>query len=516
MNFNEFNLTNKLVQSIQQAGFVEPTEIQEKCIPLILQNTDLIGQSQTCTGKTAAFAIPIIEKLMHSDNKKTKALIVCPTRELAIQITQHIRVFTSVIEDIRTVTVYGGQSISQQIFDLKKGADIIVGTPGRILDHLRRKTIRLNDIEYLVLDEADEMLQMGFKEDIETILSQITRDHQTSLFSATMPQSILDITSKYLNHATHVNIKATQKNIDAIEQLVYEVNSTDKTELLMQLLAVHQPRQAMIFCNTKKMVDDLAILVQKSGFNCASLHGDMRQEMRTAIMSKFKNNQVELLIATDVAARGIDVDSLDIVVNYDLPQDDEYYIHRIGRTGRAGQSGKAITLVTPRDARSFRYLVKDQNLSITLMPLPTQLELDSILATKIQKLIFKNKDLSSTNLDLAENLLSKYDPQIVVAALLEQFDQKMSFKAIKQKSKKKSKTYNTYTINIGSKQGMSPKKLVQTASQICGIHQKYIGNISIDKSRTTIDVESHIPVNDMKKLKNMNSSKQVHVEFVQR
>ncbi len=502
------------MRSIAKAGYVDATDIQQQCIPLILNKKDLIGQSQTGTGKTAAFVIPIIEHLIHSDHKKTKALIVCPTRELAIQITQHIRVFTNNIDNVKTVTVYGGQSISHQILDLKKGADIIVGTPGRIMDHMRRKTIRLDALEHIVLDEADEMLQMGFKEDIETIMDQLPTSRHTCLFSATMPQAILDIANTYLEDPRHINILSTDTSKRSIEQMAYEVAPSHKADLLIQLLALHQPKQAMIFCNTKKMVDDLMILVQKAGFDVVSLHGDMRQEMRTAIMSKFKNQHVRLLIATDVAARGIDVDALDIVFNYDLPQDNEYYIHRIGRTGRAGLEGKAITLITQRETRSFRALMASHGFDVAYMELPTQKELDRIASDTIRKLIEKDTPVPMTVADMAKELLNSYDAHTIIGTLLAHIQQGPDLKAIASPSKKQNKQYNTYTINIGTKQGFNPKKLVQTTFKLCGIHHRHIGNISIHASKTTIDIASHIPIHDMKKLKNMNLKKPVHVELI--
>ena len=344
MNFNQLDLHPNILRAIEDAQFTETTDIQAQAIPMMLDGLDIIGQSHTGTGKTAAFVLPILSMLQTTNDKRLpQALILCPTRELAIQITTQIRLFSKYMEGVKTVTIYGGQPISTQIFQLKGGVDIVVGTPGRILDHMRRKTLRFENTRFLVLDEADEMLQMGFKEELEDILKELPKQRQTSLFSATMPKAILDITKQYQVSPKHIQIAKSTRTVSNIEQIVYEVQSEHKDELLVQLLMMYKPNQALIFANTKKMVDDLLDIMNKAGFSVAALHGDMKQDMRTSIMSKFKLGHIKIMIATDVAARGIDVNHLDMVINYDLPQDDEYYIHRIGRTGRASAQGTAIT-----------------------------------------------------------------------------------------------------------------------------------------------------------------------------
>ena len=349
MKFNELNLSPEMSRAIADCGYTEATYIQSACIPVVMNGGDVIGQSQTGTGKTAAFAIPIIEMLEVTDRKRPQALILSPTRELAMQVCDEIRKFTKYKEGIRTVAVYGGQQISKQILELKKGADIVVGTPGRVLDHIRRRTLRFDQCRVLVLDEADEMLNMGFREDIETILSHVPEQRQTVLFSATMPPAIMEITGQYQTNPLLIEAgDNSERTIDTVEQYYYEIPIGAKMDALAILLHTHRPKLSIIFCNTKKMVDELARYLNEHGFNASALHGDMKQEARTAVMNSFKSGRTPILIATDVAARGIDVDDVDAVYNFDIPQDYEYYIHRIGRTGRAGREGVSYTLAGGR------------------------------------------------------------------------------------------------------------------------------------------------------------------------
>ncbi len=370
MKFNELNLSPEMSRAIADCGYTEATYIQSACIPVVMNGGDVIGQSQTGTGKTAAFAIPIIEMLEVTDRKRPQALILSPTRELAMQVCDEIRKFTKYKEGIRTVAVYGGQQIGKQILELKKGADIVVGTPGRVLDHIRRRTLRFDQCRVLVLDEADEMLNMGFREDIETVIEALPQQRQTVLFSATMPKPILEITSQYQTNPVHIKTPQTQINTPKIEQVYYICPKEAKKEILMQLISMQNPHLAMIFCNTKKMVDELTSDLVSKGYPAAALHGDMKQEMRTGVMDNFKKGKINILVATDVAARGIDVDSMDVVFNYDLPQESEYYVHRIGRTGRAGKEGLAVTLITARQKYALRDLERTTRSKLTQKPLP--------------------------------------------------------------------------------------------------------------------------------------------------
>ncbi len=385
MNFNELNLSQALLRAVDELGYTEMTEIQQQSIPLLLEGRDVVGRSNTGTGKTAAFGIPAVESITDADRKSAVVLILCPTRELAMQANEEIRKFAKFKEGVRTSAVYGGASMEKQIHELKHGANIVIGTPGRVMDHIRRRTLKLENIRTVILDEADEMLNMGFREDIESILADVPEDRQTVLFSATMPKEIMAITEKYQRDPVHIKIKSAQKTVELIEQFYFEVAMGRKTDALKLLLAAYKPSSAMVFCNTKAMVDQLTEELVKSGFRAAGLHGDMKQIQRTQVMNSFKNKAAEILVATDVAARGIDVSGVDAVFNYDLPQDNEYYIHRIGRTGRAGRTGSAYTLISGRrQLYDLRAIEKYTHAEIREMPLP---EKSDIIAMKKEAMI---------------------------------------------------------------------------------------------------------------------------------
>ena len=331
--FKELNISSEIMRAVEEA----------RSIPLIMEGKDVLGRSNTGTGKTAAFGIPAIESV-DINGKLPQILIICPTRELVTQVATEMRKFAKYKMGIKIVPVYGGQPIDRQIQLMKRGCSIIVGTPGRIMDHLNRHTLKLNDVKMVILDEADEMLNMGFKEDIEEILNKMPQDneHQTVLFSATMPPAILKITKEFQKDPVSVEIKSAQRTIDTVEQIYYDVPRGKKVNALRVLLNHYDPDLCMIFCNTKKMVDELCDELNRHDIKAISLHGDMKQEFRSRVMEQFRTGNYPILIATDVAARGIDVDNIALVVNFDIPQDNEYYIHRVGRTGRAGRSGKAI------------------------------------------------------------------------------------------------------------------------------------------------------------------------------
>lgn len=350
VTFEQLGLSPAVLRAISEMGFEQPTEIQARAIPAVLSGSDIIGRSHTGTGKTMAFGVPAVECcLQHADCRETQVLVLCPTRELAMQACDEVRKLTRYTQAIRAVALYGGQPIQNQIPQLRRGAEIVIGTPGRIMDHIHRHTLKLDNLSMVVLDEADEMLNMGFREDIERILSYVPDGHQTLLFSATMPQAILDITDQYQHDPLMIETKSgPERTMDTIEQYYYEVPLGSKMDALALLLHTHEPRLSIIFCNTKKMVEELNRYLSEHGFHCSMLHGDMKQEARTAVMQAFKSGRTPILIATDVAARGIDVDDVDAVYNFDIPQDYEYYIHRIGRTGRAGKSGMSYTLAAGR------------------------------------------------------------------------------------------------------------------------------------------------------------------------
>jgi ATP-dependent RNA helicase DeaD len=348
LRFDELGLSEDLQRAIADMGFTEASPIQSLSIPFLLQGRDVIGQAQTGTGKTAAFGIPAIESI-DPDVKNVQVLVMCPTRELAMQVTDEFEKLLKYSRKIKTVAIYGGQSISMQIQALRRGVHIVVGTPGRIMDHLDRGTLHLDNAKMVILDEADEMLDMGFREDIEAILQEVPEERQTVFFSATMAKAILDLTKKYQKNPEIVKITKSELTVTLIDQKYFEVKEKDKTEVLERLVDLYEPKLCLVFCNTKRKVDELVEALQVQGFFAEALHGDMRQATRTQVMSKFRQGIIQILVATDVAARGIDVDDMEMVINYDVPLDSEYYVHRIGRTGRAGRSGSAFTFVSGRE-----------------------------------------------------------------------------------------------------------------------------------------------------------------------
>ncbi len=361
-------LDQRIVRAVREMGFEKLTPIQVQAIPYLLEGEDIIGQAQTGTGKTAAFAIPTLQKI-DPELRSLQTIILCPTRELAMQAADEIRSIARYMHGIKVLPVYGGQEIRKQITGLR-GTQIIVGTPGRVMDHMRRHTIKLDHVNMVVLDEADEMLDMGFREDMELILGEIPGEHQTALFSATMPRPILDIADKFQKNARLVRVASKELTIPLVSQRYYKVKSQDKDAACIRLLEYYQPRLGLIFCNTKIKVDELAEVLKKAGFQAEGLHGDMSQHLRDVAMGRFRNGSANILIATDVAARGIDVDDVEVVINYDLPQDNEYYVHRIGRTGRAGKTGRSFTFVSGKEIFRIRQIERFCKTTIEEKKLP--------------------------------------------------------------------------------------------------------------------------------------------------
>lgn len=381
-SMEQFGIDERVLRAVREMGFEKMSPIQEEAIPALLEGKDIIGQAQTGTGKTAAFGIPVIQNI-EPDNRNLQAVILCPTRELAMQAAEEIRKLAKYMAGIKVLAVYGGQEITKQIRALK-GVQIIVGTPGRVMDHMRRHTIKMEQVKMVILDEADEMLNMGFREDMELILGQIEHAHQTALFSATMPKPILEITKNFqAADARLIKVAAKELTIPLVKQTCYKVNSRDKMAACERLLEYHQPKLTLIFCNTKKMVDDLAERLKKKGYQAEGLHGDLSQNQRDTVMNRFRNGAASILIATDVAARGIDVDDVEAVINFDIPQDIEYYVHRIGRTGRAGRTGKAFTLLGGRESYRIREIERVCKTTIEEKKLPTAAEATSAKARKV-------------------------------------------------------------------------------------------------------------------------------------
>ena len=344
IRFEELNLDTRILRAVEEMGFEEASPIQAKAIPVVMEGKDIIGQAQTGTGKTAAFGIPLLQKI-DPKNKHLQAIVLCPTRELAIQVADEIRALAKFMHGIKVLPIYGGQNITHQIKALKSGIQIVIGTPGRVMDHMRRRTLKVETVKMIVLDEADEMLNMGFREDIETILKEMSEERQTVLFSATMPKPIMEIAREYQKDAQIIKVIKKELTVPKIEQYYYEVKAKNKAEVLTRLLDMYSPKLSLVFCNTKKGVDELVDKLEGRGYFAEGLHGDMKQQQRDRVMKKFRDGKTEILVATDVAARGIDVDDVEAVFNYDLPQEDEYYVHRIGRTGRAGRTGRSFTFV---------------------------------------------------------------------------------------------------------------------------------------------------------------------------
>lgn len=361
-------IDERILRGVREMGFDSFTPIQEQTIPSLLLGEDIIGQAQTGTGKTAAFGIPLLQKV-DPELRKLQCVILCPTRELAIQAAEELRRIAKYLQGVKILPVYGGQEIGKQINGLR-GVQVIVGTPGRVMDHMRRHTLKLKDVKMVVLDEADEMLNMGFREDMELILGQIPGEHQTALFSATMPKPILEITGQFQKDARLIRVAAKELTIPLVSQRYYRVKRQDKEAACIRLLEYYQPSLCLIFCNTKIKVDELTEIVNAAGFNAEGLHGDMSQHQRDTVMRRFRSGNTKVLIATDVAARGIDVDNVEAVINYDIPQDIEYYVHRIGRTGRAGKTGRSFTFASANELYRIREIERICHTTIEEKKLP--------------------------------------------------------------------------------------------------------------------------------------------------
>ncbi|MRH43636.1 DEAD/DEAH box helicase [Aquibacillus halophilus] len=416
--FNELNISKPIMKALEKMGFEEATPIQEQTIPLGMQGKDVIGQAQTGTGKTAAFGIPMIEKI-DQNVKKIQGLVVAPTRELAIQVSEEIHRLGK-FKGVRALPVYGGQHMDRQIRALKDGPHIVVATPGRLLDHIRRKTINISNVHTAVLDEADEMLNMGFIDDIRDILKSIPEERQTLLFSATMPKEIRDIASTLMKQPEEVKVKSKEMTVSNIAQFFVEVHEKQKFDTLTNLLDTHTPALAIIFGRTKKRVDEVTEGLHARGFRAEGIHGDLTQGKRMSVLNKFKTGKIEILVATDVAARGLDISGVTHVYNLDVPQDPESYVHRIGRTGRAGKTGEAISFITPREIPHLHLIEKVTKSKIKRLQAPSMDDArrgqQQITVEKLNDTINK-KELQEYR-ETATELLDQYDSVTVVSAAL--------------------------------------------------------------------------------------------------
>jgi ATP-dependent RNA helicase DeaD len=492
--FEELGLCPEILKAVKHMGFEEASPIQAKAIPVMRSGQDMIGQAQTGTGKTAAFGIPLLEKI-DPKNKKLQAVVLCPTRELAIQVADEIRNLAKYMHGIKVLPIYGGQEIVKQIRSLKSGTQVIIGTPGRVMDHMRRKTIKMEGVHTIVLDEADEMLNMGFREDIETILEGIPTERQTVLFSATMAPAIMEITKKFQQDAQLVKVTKKELTVPNIEQYYYEVRPKNKEEVLARLLDMYTPKLSVVFCNTKKQVDLLVNGLLGRGYFAAGLHGDLKQAQRDRVMQGFRSGKTDILVATDVAARGIDVDEVEAVFNYDLPQDDEYYVHRIGRTGRAGREGRAFTFVCGREVYKLREIQKYCKTRIYAQKIPSlhdvaNRKMDYVfsqmeemiesedLTRYIQAIEAKANDSDYTIMDMAAAMLKMIAGQNEVAKEEADFGDTGAEEAGMVR----------LFINIGKKNKARPGDIVGALAGESGIPGKVIGSIDMFDKYTFAEV----------------------------
>ena len=507
VRFDELDLYPQVLRAIKEMGFEEATPIQSQAIPVVMSGVDVIGQAQTGTGKTASFGIPVLHKV-DPNNKKTQVIILSPTRELAIQVSEEIRKLSKYMHGVKILPVYGGQDINRQIKALKGGAQIIIGTPGRVMDHLRRKTIRCEAVNTIVLDEADEMLNMGFREDIETILEYIPEEgRQTVLFSATMPKPILDITKKYQHDAVTIKVVKKELTVPSIEQYYYDVKRKDKTEVLTRLLDYYNPKLSLVFCNTKKMVDELSEELKSRGYMAEGLHGDMKQAQRDRVMKAFRSGRVEILIATDVAARGIDVDDVEAVFNYDIPQDDEYYVHRIVRTGRA------FTFVKGKEVYKLKDIMRYCKTKILAMPIPSSDDVAQIKAEKVMQgigEIIENEDLKEM-IEIIEKQVndSDYTAMDIAAAFLKQALGQVNLEndrdngEIDWDNTGAEEGMVRLFINIGKKDRVKPGDILGAIAGESGMPGKLVGAIDMYDKYTFVEVPREYGKEVLEAMKNV-------------
>ena len=523
VRFEEMGLSEEIQKAVRYMGFEEASPIQAKAIPAMISGIDLIGQAQTGTGKTAAFGIPILEKV-DPKLKKLQAIVLCPTRELAIQVADEIRNLSRYMHGIKVLPIYGGQDIVKQIRSLKSGTQIVIGTPGRVMDHMRRKTMKLDFVHTVVLDEADEMLNMGFREDIEFVLSGVPEERQTVLFSATMPKPIMEITKKFQNNAKVIKVTKKELTVPKIEQYYYEVKPKKKEEVLSRLLDIYSPRLSVVFCNTKKQVDLLVNALLGRGYFAAGLHGDMKQEQRDRVMQGFRTGKTEILVATDVAARGIDVDEVEAVFNYDLPQDDEYYVHRIGRTGRAGREGRAFSFVSGKEVYKLKEIQRYCKTKIYAQKVPS---LNDVANTKMENI-----------LDDVERVIEQEDLDMMINAIEERvnnseftaMDMAAAFLKIccGMTEDNKNTEENDWEfgdtgagedgmvrlfINIGKKQRVRPGDILGAIAGESGMDGKLIGTIDMYDKYTFVEVPREYAREVLNAMKNVKiKGKTVAVE----
>ena len=529
LRFEDMNISNEICRAVLDMGFEEATPIQSQAIPVILEGKDIIGQSQTGTGKTAAFGIPLLERI-NPEDRRLQALILCPTRELAIQVSEEFRKLLKYKDNIRVLPIYGGQPIDRQIAALRKGTQVVIGTPGRVMDHMRRRTIKAETVQMMVLDEADEMLDMGFREDIETILVKIPEEHQTLLFSATLSPEILDITKRFQKNPEFIKIVRKELTVPNNEQYYFDVKEKTKLDALCRIIDVYDPKLAMVFCNTKKRVDDLVEMLQGRGYFAEGLHVDLKQAQRDKVMQKFRNGTIEILVATDVAARGIDVDDIDVVFNYDVPQDEEYYVHRIGRTGRAGKAGKAFTFCVGKEIYKLRDIMRYTKTKIQQQKLPTLSDVEEMKTniylekikgiieeghlTKYIHLVDRLMEEDYTSIDIAAALLKDHLSD-VNADDIDALDD-INLGGTELYGGEGEKMVRLF-INAGKKSKIRAKDIVGAIANEAGIPGKTLGEIAIFDEYTFVDVPNEFVRDILHGMKHAKiKGKRVHIEIAKK
>ena len=521
IRFEDFSLSAEIQKGVKAMGFEEMSPIQGQAIPVLLEGKDIIGQAQTGTGKTAAFGIPILE-MTDPDDKRIQALVLCPTRELCIQVAEEISNLGKFKKGIKVLPVYGGQPIDRQLRALKTGVQIVIGTPGRVIDHIKRKTIKTDNIKMMILDEADEMFDMGFRDDIELVMNTLPEERQTVFFSATMEQQIVKFASRYQRDPEYIKVVHKELTVPKVEQAYFELKQHMKTEILSRLMDIYNPKLTIVFCNTKKKVDELTSELQGRGYFADGLHGDLKQSQRDTVMAKFRKGTIEVLIATDVAARGLDVDDIDLVINYDMPQDEEYYVHRIGRTARAGREGRAFNFVAGRDIYKLKDIQKYTKTKIERRDLPTLKDIEARYATsmlekikeeidkgelsKFEKIVDELLQEDYTSLDIAAALLKFYmvDNRLDGHEELDMVDygskQKLSDSRdkstdsrdrsgkTKPRSGGRTSGMTRLYINIGNRKGVSPRHILSAIIQETNINKKLVGDIDVYDKFTFVEV----------------------------
>lgn len=520
-NFSELEIKEQLKKAIEDLGYEQPSPIQAKAIPVFLEGNDLIGQAQTGTGKTAAFSIPMLNKI-DSNDRSLQAIVLCPTRELAIQVSEEVRKLTKYMSGIRTLPIYGGQPIDRQIKALRGGVQVIIGTPGRVIDHINRRTLKVNNVKMVVLDEADEMLDMGFREDIETILGNTPEERQTALFSATMPKSILELAETYQKDPVNIKVVRKELTVSNIKQFYIETRNSNKLEVLTRLIDVYNPKLTVVFSNTKKGADELVSDLQARGYVADSLHGDMKQVQRDIVMDKFRNSTIDILVATDVAARGIDIDDVECVINYELPQDEEYYVHRIGRTGRAGREGIAFSFAFGRDMRKLKDIERYTKSKIMKHSIPT---VNDVEQKKVNQFFDDIKAILdegnfSKHLQWVEDFLNKEDYSMidVCAAIMKQCigdEEKEEIKEERSFNDRRSERGSSrgsgsrtpgnmirLFLNVGRNQKIQAKDILGSIAGETGVKGKHIGNIDVYDKYTFVDVDKSKAKTIILKMKN--------------